>query len=111
MRFLATLLLLTLPACASLSDRASASLRAPGLEGVHWGLVVTTLDGRELVAIHPDDRFLPASNTKIFTVATAFHRLGEMTRSDPSFGTSIRLIAGDDGGRPASFSLAPAIQA
>ena len=103
MRFLATLLLLTLPACASLSDRASASLRAPGLEGVHWGLVVTTLDGRELVAIHPDDRFLPASNTKIFTVAAAFHRLGDMTRSDPSFGTSIRLITGDDGAPPSLF--------
>ena len=103
MRFLATLLALTLSACASLSDRASASLRAPGLDGVHWGLVVTTLDGRELIAINPDDRFLPASNTKIFTVASAFHTLGDMTRPDPAFGTSIRLIPGDDGAPPSLF--------
>ena len=103
MRFLATLLLFGLSACASLSDRAAASLRAPGLEGVHWGLVVTTLEGRELIAINPDDRFLPASNTKLITVAAAFHRFGDMTRSDPAFGTSIRLITGE--GAPPSLFL------
>lgn len=103
MRLLPLLLALILSACASLSDRAAASLKAPGMEGVHWGLVVTTLDGRELIAINPDDRFLPASNTKIFTLAAAFHTLGDMTTPDPAFGTSIRLITAD--GAPPSLFL------
>ena len=84
MRLLSALLLpLALTACASLSDRTREQLEAPGLEGTRWGLVVTTLDGRELIAINPDERFLPASNTKLFTVAAAFHRLGDMTQSGP----------------------------
>jgi D-alanyl-D-alanine carboxypeptidase/D-alanyl-D-alanine-endopeptidase (penicillin-binding protein 4) len=94
---------LALSACASLSDRAAASLNSQPLKGVHWGLVVTTLEGRELIAINPDDRFLPASNTKLFTVAAAFHTLGDMARADPAFGTSIRLITSDDGAPPSLF--------
>jgi D-alanyl-D-alanine carboxypeptidase/D-alanyl-D-alanine-endopeptidase (penicillin-binding protein 4) len=80
-----------LSACASLSGDIGKTLNAPGLEGTRWGLVVMTMDGRELVAIRPDERFVPASNTKLFTVAAAFHRLGDVTRPDPSMGASIRL--------------------
>jgi D-alanyl-D-alanine carboxypeptidase len=40
--------------------------------GPRFGLVVTDEAGRELVAINPDQRFIPASNTKIFTTAAAF---------------------------------------
>lgn len=96
MRLIPLLLAFALSACASLSDRARDSLEAPGLEGTRWGLVVMTLDGKEIAAINPDQRFLPASNTKLFTVAAAFHRLGDMTRQDPTMGTSLRLITGDD---------------
>ncbi|MEZ6028990.1 MAG: D-alanyl-D-alanine carboxypeptidase/D-alanyl-D-alanine-endopeptidase [Hyphomonadaceae bacterium] len=92
-----SLTLLVLSACASLSDRAREDLEQPGLEGVRWGLVVMTMDGRELVAINPDERFLPASNTKLFTVAAAFHRLGDMTRPDPARGTSLRLAPRAEG--------------
>ncbi len=97
MRLISLLLALTLSACASLSDRARASLAAPGLDGTRWGLVVMTLDGKEIAAINPDERFLPASNTKLFTAAAAFHRLGDMTRSDPAMGASLRLIASEEG--------------
>ena len=97
MRFLALLLALALSACASLSDRARTSLEQPGLEGVRFGLVVMTLDGRELVAIGPDERFLPASNTKLFTVAAAFHRLGDLSMPAPSRGTSLELVPNDTG--------------
>ena len=97
MRLLPLLLALTLSACASLSDRARAQLEAPGFEGTRWGLVVMTLDGKEIAAIRPDERFLPASNTKLFTAAAAFHRLGDMTRSDPAMGASLRLIASEEG--------------
>jgi D-alanyl-D-alanine carboxypeptidase/D-alanyl-D-alanine-endopeptidase (penicillin-binding protein 4) len=96
---LSALALLAVSACASLGDRARESLEQPGLEGTRWGLVVMTVDGREVVSIRPDERFLPASNTKLFTVAAAFHRLGDMTQPDPARGTSLRLVA-NDGGPP-----------
>ena len=94
---LSTLILLAVSACATLSDRASQQLNAPGLEGTRWGLVVMTMDGRELVAINPDQRFLPASNTKLFTVAAAFQTLGDMSQPDPQRATSLRLIASENG--------------
>ena len=71
--------------------------RRPGLEGTRWGLVVMTMDGRELIAIRPDERFMPASNTKLFTVAAAFHRLGDMTQPDPAMGASVRVTPRPDG--------------
>ena len=88
---------LFLTACASLSDRALASLEQPGLEGTRFGLVVLTLDGRELVAINADERFLPASNTKLLTAAAAFHRLGDMSQPDPARGTSLELAPNAEG--------------
>lgn len=94
--FLSALAAIALSACASLSDRASASLSV-GPEGTRWGLVVMTMEGQELVAIRPDERFTPASNTKLFTVAAAFHRLGDLTVPDPSMGTSVRLVTREDG--------------
>ncbi|RYY91106.1 MAG: hypothetical protein EON61_28195 [Alphaproteobacteria bacterium] len=95
--FLISFVAIVLSACSSLSDRARADLDAPGLEGTRWGLVVMTMDGEELIAIRPDERFTPASNTKIFTVVAAFHRLGDLTQPDPSMGTSVRVVARDDG--------------
>ncbi len=94
---LAILVSLMLSACALLQDRVSRTLNAPEIEGTRWGLVVTTMDGRELIAIRPDERFTPASNTKLFTVAAAFHRLGDMSQPDPSMGASVRIEPrGDD---------------
>lgn len=94
---LSALVALLLTACASLSDRARESLEQPGLEGTRFGLIVLTLDGRELVSINADERFLPASNTKLFTAAAAFHRLGDMTQPDPAMGTSVRLEPAENG--------------
>ncbi len=99
---LSALAALSLSACASLSERTLERLEQPGLEGTRWGLVVTTLDGREIISINPDQRFLPASNTKLFTVAAAFHRLGDMTQPDPAQGTSLRLIS-SEGALPVLF--------
>ncbi|MDP3740119.1 MAG: D-alanyl-D-alanine carboxypeptidase/D-alanyl-D-alanine-endopeptidase [Hyphomonadaceae bacterium] len=96
---LAATLLVATASCATLESRTREALNAPGLEGTRWGLVVTTMDGRDLIAIRPDERFLPASNTKLFTVAAAFHRLGDMRSSDPSMGASVR-IEPRAGGRP-----------
>lgn len=97
MRVLLVLALMAVSACSTLQDRASATLNAPGLEGTRWGLVVMTMDGRELIAINPDQRFTPASNTKLFTAIAAFHRLGDLTQPDASMGTSVRVAPRADG--------------
>jgi serine-type D-Ala-D-Ala carboxypeptidase/endopeptidase (penicillin-binding protein 4) len=52
------------------------------------GLVVADASGREIVSLNPDARFTPASNTKIFTTATAFARLDV---SAPARGTAVAL--------------------
>lgn len=97
MRVLFFLALMAVSACSTLQDRASSTLNAPGLEGTRWGLVVMTMDGRELIAINPDQRFTPASNTKLFTAIAAFHRLGDLTQPDASMGTSVRVAPRADG--------------
>jgi D-alanyl-D-alanine carboxypeptidase/D-alanyl-D-alanine-endopeptidase (penicillin-binding protein 4) len=96
-------LALALSGCMSgsgLKRDVVAPLSAAGLEGVRWGLVVTTLDGEELIAIRPEERFTPASNTKLLTTAALFHSLKEVSTPDPSFGPSLRLEENETGGAP-----------
>ena len=75
---------------APLQQRVEAKLHEAG-PGTRFGLVVATEDGRELVAIAPDDRFIPASNTKMFTTAAGFITLRGLDVPDASGGASIRL--------------------
>ena len=88
------LLLAPIPlhAQAALAERVAAMLRAQG-PGTRFGFVVADTDGREIVAIAPDDRFVPASNTKLFTTAAALALLGDVTREDSSAGAAVRLEA------------------
>ena len=98
--FRTTLLVLALgaalPAAAQpganppLQQSVEARLREAG-PGIRFGLVVTTGDGRELVAIAPDARFIPASNTKLFTTAAAFATLRGLDRPDTGGGASAAL--------------------
>ena len=74
----------------SLQQRVEAKLAEAG-PGVRFGLVVADEDGRELVAISPDARFMPASTTKIFTTAAAFATLPRLDAPDMSGGASVRL--------------------
>ncbi|MFN7054502.1 D-alanyl-D-alanine carboxypeptidase/D-alanyl-D-alanine-endopeptidase [Hyphomonas sp.] len=76
----------------------------PG-EGVRWGAVVTTLTGETLVALRADERFIPASNTKLFTTAAAFHYLGDPEVPDPASGTSLWLVPPAEGGGAPSLLL------
>jgi D-alanyl-D-alanine carboxypeptidase/D-alanyl-D-alanine-endopeptidase (penicillin-binding protein 4) len=73
-----------------LQQRVEATL-AEAPSGARFGLIVTTEDGRELVAIDPDNRFMPASNTKMLTTAAAFATLGGVDRPDAAGGAAVRL--------------------
>jgi D-alanyl-D-alanine carboxypeptidase/D-alanyl-D-alanine-endopeptidase (penicillin-binding protein 4) len=77
----------------ALQQRIEARLAEAG-PGPRFGLVVIDADGRELVAINPDQRFIPASNTKIFTTAAAFDALGQVDGPDTTGGASVRLEGG-----------------
>ncbi|QAY76198.1 D-alanyl-D-alanine carboxypeptidase/D-alanyl-D-alanine-endopeptidase [Sphingosinicella sp. BN140058] len=89
-------LFLAAPALAKepLQQRVEAKLAEAG-PGPRFGLVVADADGRELIAINPDQRFIPASNTKIFTTAAAFAILKDLDQPDQSGGASVRLEGKD----------------
>jgi serine-type D-Ala-D-Ala carboxypeptidase/endopeptidase (penicillin-binding protein 4) len=98
-RRLAALLALLAPLVAqaqtaTLQSLAEAKLAAAP-KGTRIGLVVTDEAGRELVAVLPDQRFIPASNTKMVTTATAFATMGDLTQTDVAGGTGVSLEGRD----------------
>ncbi|MGZ8284007.1 MAG: D-alanyl-D-alanine carboxypeptidase/D-alanyl-D-alanine endopeptidase [Allosphingosinicella sp.] len=81
---------------ADLLQRVEARLKEAG-PGTRFGLVVATEDGREILAIAPDSRFIPASNTKMFTTAAAFATLPGVDGPDAEGGAAVRLETGVGG--------------
>lgn len=67
------------------------SVLAQAGPGTRFGLLVTTTDGEELLAIAADSRFIPASNVKVFTTAAAFDSLEGLDAPDQAGGTIVRL--------------------
>lgn len=65
--------------------------------GARAGLVVTMMDGREIIAIRPDERFVPASNTKLFTTAAAYTFVPELKSGATPRGNAVRI---GNGARP-----------
>lgn len=57
--------------------------------GTRIGLVVSDAAGAERIAIDPDNRFVPASNTKIFTTIAAFANLPMTGPDDARTGARI----------------------
>ena len=91
----------------SLQQRVETVLATSG-PGTRYGMVVVGEDGRELVAIAPTDRFIPASNTKMFPTAAAFATLN-VDQPDTTGGASVRLEGRDvilTGGGDARLSSA-----
>ena len=92
--FLPALILALVPVVAvaapsPLQTQVEAILAAAG-PGPRYGLVVSDADGREVVAIDPEGRYIPASNTKIFTTAAAFANLA-VDAPDQTGGAAVRL--------------------
>lgn len=93
---IAALLLLALPQPAAASDPIEDAVRAKLAEagpGTRFGLVVVDDQGREIVAIAPEDRFVPASNTKLYSTALAYETLS-VDGPDAAGGTQVRLGEG-----------------
>ncbi len=78
---------------SDLQRRVEARLAEAG-PGTRFGLVVAAQDGREIVAVAPEQRFIPASNTKMFTTAAAYAALAEVDEPDSEGGAAVRLEAG-----------------
>lgn len=91
--FLLSVLLAAPTPDGSPPDAVAAALAQAG-PGTRIGLVVVDDQGHEIVAIRPDERFVPASNTKIFTTAAAFATL-DMTAADGGGGAEVRLEGRD----------------
>jgi D-alanyl-D-alanine carboxypeptidase/D-alanyl-D-alanine-endopeptidase (penicillin-binding protein 4) len=69
-------------------------------EGVRIGVMAATLDGRVVRAERAGERFIPASNTKIFTAAAAFGYLPGLEAANPDVATSLVLVPGETGAPP-----------
>lgn len=64
-----------------LRRQLSTQLAASKVTSARWGIVVQALrDGQTLFERDPDQLFIPASNTKLFTCALALDRLGASGR-------------------------------
>ena len=70
-------------------------------KGIRFGLLVVDEAGKVIVAINPDQRFIPASNTKLFTTAAAFALLPDVDQPDVAGGTQVLLVNVPRNGTPA----------
>lgn len=72
---------------------AAALAAAPA--GTRIGVFAVDDRGREVAAQLPDQRFVPASNTKLFTTAAAYALLSDIDRPDTTGGAGVALEGKD----------------
>jgi D-alanyl-D-alanine carboxypeptidase/D-alanyl-D-alanine-endopeptidase (penicillin-binding protein 4) len=92
-----------------LAQRLLSMTQAPGVAHNHWGIIVTTLDGKPVFTLNETQLFQPASNAKLFTTAAGLALLkpsktfqtqivSHGTRVDTAtLDGSLYLIGGGDG--------------
>lgn len=84
--------LFVLTACQTpLQTKLDAALANPEQTGIRWGMVVADMSGAELIAMRADDRFTPASNTKIVTTMATYHQLSALEQDRFNPGTRVYL--------------------
>ena len=88
-------LLIAAPAAAQTSQQRAEKALAEAVPGTRFGGVVADEDGKEIAAINPDQRFIPASNTKVFTTAAAYMTLAGLDQPDTVGGAAVRLAGND----------------
>ena len=84
----------------SLAQQIAALVSQPAVTRAHWGVMVTTLDGRPLYALNEAQLFQPDSNAKLFTTAAAMVLLGPHQRFTTrveygSVGSKDKTVEGD----------------
>ena len=80
----------TVATTLTLQQQVEATL-ATAPQGARFGLLVVDEAGKVVVAVNPDQRFIPASNTKMFTTAAAYALLPGIDQPDVAGGTQVRL--------------------
>jgi len=64
----------------TLAQQIADLLADPAVARAHWGIIVTTLDGKPIYALNEAQLFQPASNAKLFSTVMAMAMLGEDER-------------------------------
>ncbi len=80
----------------TLQQQVEATL-ATAPQGTRFGLLVVDESGKVVVSVNPDQRFVPASNTKMFTTAAAYALLPGMDQPDVAGGAQVALVSGKGG--------------
>ena len=70
------------------------AILATAPQGTRFGLLVVDETGKVVVSINPDQRFIPGSNTKMFTTAAAYALLPGIDQPDVAGGTEVALRKG-----------------
>jgi D-alanyl-D-alanine carboxypeptidase/D-alanyl-D-alanine-endopeptidase (penicillin-binding protein 4) len=101
-----------------LGSKIAALLADPAVSRAHWGIAVTTLDGKPIYGVNEAQFFRPASNAKLYTTAAALAMLGpdkrfttrvnaEGTLDHGTLRGNLRLVGGGDanfgGGYPLPY--------